>query len=270
MPFGSQHEQAACIENKLFRGVDFRLNLRSAFFPFGVVFNAFQFLRNAQFEIAAQLNVRSAARHIRGDGNRTRDTCVTDDKSFALMLTRVQNFVLNTVLFQMARQLLRLLDGNRTDQHRLLFLIALDDLSQHGIVTLGRRTVHFIIVVDAHHWLVGRYVDHFQTIDFRELPSFGHCCPGHTGQFRIHTEVILERDGGQGLVLHLDRHLFFCLKRLMQTFGIPTAFHHATGELIDNDDFVFLNDVVLVTGKQFMGAQRLVHVMYDGDVLNIV
>ena len=59
-------------------------------------------------------------------------------------------------------------------------------------------------------------------------------------------------------------------ERLVQAFGIAPARHHAAGELVDDDDLVVLDDVVLVALEQLVGAQALVDVVDDGDVLGVV
>ncbi len=41
-----------------------------------------------------------------------------------------------------------------------------------------------------------------------EFGRFGGRCAGHAGEFFVHPKVILESDGGQGLVFLLDAHLF--------------------------------------------------------------
>ena len=60
------------------------------------------------------------------------------------------------------------------------------------------------------------------------------------------------------------------LERLVQPFGIAAALHHAAGELVDDDHLVVLDDVVAVALEQRVGAERLLHVMDDGDVLDVV
>ena len=42
------------------------------------------------------------------------------------------------------------------------------------------------------------------------------------------------------------------------------------GELVDDDDLVILDDVVAVALEQRMRAQRLLHVVDDGHVLDVV
>ena len=54
---------------------------------------------------------------------------------------------------------------------------------------------------------------------------------------------------------------FLGFQRLVQTLGIAPAFHHAAGELVDDDDLVVLDDVVLVALEQRMGPQRLIDVV---------
>ena len=59
-------------------------------------------------------------------------------------------------------------------------------------------------------------------------------------------------------------------QRLVQAFGIAPALHHAAGELVDDDDLVVADDVILVAREQRVGAQRLVDVVNDRDVLDVV
>ena len=57
------------------------------------------------------------------------------------------------------------------------------------------------------------------------------------------------------------------LERLVQAFRIAPALHHAAGELVDDDDLVVADDVVLVALEQRVGAQRLVDVVDQRDVV---
>ena len=60
------------------------------------------------------------------------------------------------------------------------------------------------------------------------------------------------------------------LERLMQALRIAPARHHAAGKLVDDDDLAVAHDVVLVALEQLVGAQRLIDVMNDGDVLDVI
>ena len=93
---------------------------------------------------------------------------------------------------------------------------------------------------------------------------------GHAGELLVHAEIVLERDRGQRLVFRLDRLMLLGLERLVQPFRIAPARHHAAGELVDDHHLAVADDVVLVALEQLMGAQRLIDVVDDGDVLDVV
>ena len=57
--------------------------------------------------------------------------------------------------------------------------------------------------------------------------------------------------------------MFLGFQRLMQTFGIAPAFHHAAGEFVDDDDLVVLDDIIDVAGEKLVRAQRLIDVMHE-------
>ena len=94
--------------------------------------------------------------------------------------------------------------------------------------------------------------------------------PVMPASFGIEAEIVLEGDRGERLVLVLDGDPFLGLQRLVQPLGIAPALHHAAGELVDDDDLVVLDDVVGVAGEQLVGAQRLVDVVDERDVVDVV
>ncbi len=68
----------------------------------------------------------------------------------------------------------------------------------------------------------------------------------------------------------LDGDVFLGFQRLVQPFRVAPAFHHAAGELVDDDDLVVAHDVVDVAGEQRVGAQALLHVVDHRDVEDVV
>ena len=56
----------------------------------------------------------------------------------------------------------------------------------------------------------------------------------------------------------------------MQALGIAPARHHASGELVDDDDLSVPHDVVLVALEELVGAQRLIDVMDQGRIARLV
>ena len=117
--------------------------------------------------------------------------------------------------------------------------------------------------------MVGHF-QNFELVDVEELVGLGERRAGHAGELLVHAEVVLEGDRGERLVLRLDRLMLLGLERLVQPFRIAPARHHAAGELVDDDDLAVAHDVVLVALEQLVRAQRLVDVVHDGDVLDVV
>ena len=254
-----------------------------------------QLLADAHVGIAAELNVGAAAGHVGGDGDGARHAGLRDDVGFLLVIARVEDgedlgfggalvagiergegvrvgevVLLPAVLAQHLGELLGLFDRGGADQHRLAALLAVLDQRHDGAVFLRRGAIDLVVVVDAHHRHVGRDLEHFEIVDVHELVGLGRGRAGHAGKLLVHAEVVLEGDRGERLVLGLDRLTLLGLERLMQAFRIAPARHHAAGELVDDDDLAVAHDVVLVALEQLVRAQRLIDVMHDRDVLDVV
>ena len=221
-------------------------------------------------EIAAELNVGAAAGHVGGDRHRAGPAGLGDDEGFLLVIAGVQHVVRDLVLFEERRQRLGFLDADRADQHRLLLLLALQHLLHDRVVFLARRAVDLVVGVVAADRLVGRDLDDLEPVDVAEFLRLGHRRAGHAGELRIEPEIVLEGDRGERLVLVLDGDAFLGLERLVQPLRIAPAFHHAAGELVDDDDLVVLDDVVGVAGEQLVRAQRLVDVVDQRDIVDVV
>ena len=166
--------------------------------------------------------------------------------------------------------MLGLLDRGGADQHRLAARLAVGDQRQDGAVFFIRRAIDLVVLVVADHRHVGRDFEHFEIVDVEELVGLGQRRAGHAGELLVHAEVVLEGDRGERLVLRLDRLVLLGLERLVQAFREAAARHHAAGELVDDDDFAVAHDVVLVLLEQLVGAQPLVDVVHDRDVLDVV
>ena len=220
--------------------------------------------------IAAELNVGAAAGHVGGDGHTARHAGLGDDLRLLLVVARIQHLMRNLVLLEQLGQDLRFLDRGGADQHRLALLARLLDERDDGAIFLLRRAIDLVVLVVADHVHVGRHLDHVEAVNVHELVGLGGGGAGHAGELAVEAEIVLEGDGGERLVLGLDAHMLLGLEGLVQSFGIAPALHHAAGELVDDDHLVVLDDVVAVALEQGVGAQRLLHVVDDGDVLDVV
>ena len=78
-------------------------------------------------------------------------------------------------------------------------------------------------------------------VDFFELDRLGIRSARHAGEFVVHTKIVLEGNGGQGLVLPFDLDSLLGLNCLVQTVAPLPPFHQAPSKFIDNDDTTFLD-----------------------------
>ena len=116
-------------------------------------------------------------------------------------------------------------------------------------------------MVNTLHGLVGGNDLDGQLIDLAELGVLGERRTGHAGELVIQTEVVLQGDGGKGLVLLAHEHALFGLDGLMQALGVAAALHDTTGELIDDLNLAVGDHVLLVAVEHVLGLQRLLQVV---------
>ena len=292
-----EHEQPARRQRLLLQPRHLRADLRRPRVAFALarILDVGELLPDAHVGVAAELDVGAAAGHVGGDGHRPRHPRLPDDVGLLLVVAGIEDgehlglgraviaavergkgigvgevVLLPARLAQPLGQLLRLLDRRRAHQHRLALLLALLDQDQDRAVFLRRRAVDLVVVVDAHHRLVGRHLQHFEIVDVEELVGFRQRRAGHAGELLVHAEIVLERDRRQRLVLRLDRLALLGLQGLVQPFRIAPPRHHAAGELVDDHDLAVTHDVVLVALEQLMRPQGLVDVVDGRDVLHVV
>src|SRR5687768_14799342 len=94
--------------------------------------------------------------------------------------------------------------------------------------------IDLVVLVSAHHRHVCGHLDDRKLVDLHELVCFRKRCTGHTGHLVVHPEVVLKRDGSEGLVLLLDANALFSLYGLMQTLRPAASLKDAAGELIND------------------------------------
>ncbi len=231
--------------------------------------------------VAAEQDVGAAARHVGGDRHRGLAARLRDDLGFLRVELGVEDDVLDAAHLEQPRQPLRLLDRDRADQHRSPFLLLLKDVDDDGVVLLFLGAVDGVGFLDALEDAVGRDDQHVELVDAGELLRLGVGRAGHARQFLVLTEVVLEGDGGEGLVLALDLDarmrgvVLLGFDRLVQAVAPAASRHQASGELVDDDDFVgtvslVLDHVLDVEVEQAVRAQRLVDVVQDLHVRRVV
>src|SRR5664279_2686471 len=166
--------------------------------------------------VAAEEDVRAAARHVRRDRHGGDLAGLRDDRGLLLVVLRVQDDVRNLFLLEHGREKLGLLDRDRADENGLALLALLGDLLDDRLEFLAFGPVDEVVLVDSNHVAVRRDHDDVELVDLVELGGFGVRRARHARELVVHPEVVLERDRGERLVLFLDLDALFRLDRLME------------------------------------------------------
>ena len=218
----------------------------------------------------AQNDVGAPAGHVGGNGDMAELPRLGHDFGFFFVVLGVQDLVLDVFPPQELAQVLRLLNGGGAHQYRLAPLVAFFDFFHCGLKFFLTVLIDDIGEILPDHFLVGGNHHHFQIIDLLELLGFSVRGAGHAGELVVHAEVILEGDGGQGLVFVFDAHALLGLQSLVQAVGVAPSRHEATGKLVHDDDLAFLDDVLIIPLEELVGLEGLVQMVQHLDVARII
>jgi len=186
------------------------------------------------------------------------------------MLLRVQDVVLHALPQQQRREVLRRLDGDRADEHRLARLAALLDVARDGRELAFLRLEDHVVLVDSPHRDVRRDLDDVEVVDLDELLLLGLRGAGHATELLVEAEVVLQRDRREREVLLLDADALLRLHGLVQAFAPAAAFHDAAGELVDDLHLAVLDHVLDVAVIERLRLECLVEVVDELRVLRRV
>ena len=219
-----------------------------------------------KFCITAQHNIRTTTSHVGCNGNCTQLTSLCNNFCFLCVILRIQDFVLDTLLLQHCGEQFGFFNGNRTNQYRLSFFVAFNNLFNDGTILCSFCPVNQIVPVNSLNWSVGRDCDNIQLVNFPEFVFFRHGSTSHTGELVIQTEIVLECDCCQSLTLSSYLHMFLRLNCLMQTIIKPSAQHLTTSKFINDDNFAIFYDIVNILPHNTIGFQCLIDVVQQGQV----
>ena len=123
-----------------------------------------------------------------------------------------------------------------------------------SIVFLTFCFVYQILPVIANDSFVCRYNHHIQIINTAQFfcLCFSRTC--HSGQFIIHTKIILNRDRGQRLSFSFDLNIFLGFNSLVQTVAITAPRENTTGKFIDNEYLPILDNIFNIFLIQCLGS----------------
>ena len=204
-----------------------------------------------------QLDVGTAACHVGGDGHLSRTSGFGHHLCFQCVLLGVEHVVLDAAELEHAAQQLRNLDRRGADQYRTALAHEADNLLDDGIVFLALGLVDEVLAVVADDRTVRRDDHHVEFVDAPELRCLRLGRTGHTGQLVVHAEVVLQRDGGEGLRGSLDFDVLLGLDGLVQTVRIAAAVKDTARLLVDNLHLVVHHHIFDILLEHGVGLQQL-------------
>ena len=154
-------------------------------------------------------------------------------------------------------QQLRDFHRSGTHQYRTADFHQTLDFVNDGFVFFAFGLVQTVVHVDTGDGTVGRNHHHIQFVDVPKFAGFGFCCTGHTRQLVVHTEIILQGDGGEGLGGRFHFHSFLGFDSLMQTIRVTTTFHDTAGLFVHNLHLVVNHYIFVVAIEEAVSLQQL-------------
>ena len=175
---------------------------------------------------------------------------------------RIQDSVRNFLELQHAAEELAGFNAGCAYEDRLAFGVGFFDGLDRGVVFFAAGLVDAVVFVEALDQAVGGNDIHIEAVDVVELAHFGLGGTGHASQLVVEAEVILDCDGREGLGLAVDLDALLGLDGLVESIAPAAAGHFAAGEGIDDDHFVFLDDIFDILLVKTVGLKEL------GNVVN--
>ena len=157
----------------------------------------------------------------------------------------VQYIMRNVAHLQHLAQQLRNFYRCGTNQYWATSIACLLNLIDDGTVFLAGSLIYTVIQVLTQDRAVGRNLNYIELIDIPELTRLGACRTGHTCELVVHTEVVLECDGSEGLCCSLYLYMLLSLYSLVQAIA-PAATLHDTTCLLIHDLHLTVHDYILV------------------------
>ena len=216
-----------------------------------------------------KLDIGTTACHVGRDGNGICLSCLSYDLSLKLMELGIQYIVGDSLSLQHSAEKLGSLDGDRTNQYRLMFCVSFLNCLYNGVEFLFLCHVNSIVKVFTLYYTVGRDLYNVHAVNITELFFFGEGCTCHTAFFIIFVEKVLEGNGCESLALSLNLHMLFRLDRLMKTIGVTTTRHDTSGKLINDQDLVIFYNIILILVHQIMCTKCKDDVVLDLQVFRI-
>ena len=207
----------------------------------------------------SQLDIGTTTGHVGGNRDGSRLTGFGNDVSLLLVQLGIQYVVLDMTAGQNRGKQLGCLHIGRANQNRTSLFVQFQNLVHHCRILFTLGLINQILRIDSCNRTVGWNHNHIQFIDVPELAGLGFGGTRHTGQLLVHSEIILQGDGGIGLRGGFHLHILLRLNGLMQSVRITAPFHNTTCLFINDFHFIVDDDVFHILLEHRISFQQLLN-----------
>ena len=219
---------------------------------------------------APQYDVGSPTRHVSGDGYPADSAGLRNDRRFVFVVLGIQDLMRHSPAVQPFTELFRRLNGSGAYQHRSSRVVHFHNIFYHGAPPRLAGLKDQVWMPLPHHGKVGGHHRDFQLVYLVKLVCLGGGGSGHARQFAVHTEVVLQGNGGVGDALPLDLYPLLSLNSLVQAVGPAAAGLEPPRKFVDNHHLAVLDHVLYVPFFLHVGGQRVFHKVNQVDIFRVV
>ena len=162
-------------------------------------------------------------------------------------------------------------DVGRTNQYGTSGQTHLFNFLDNRLVLFAFGLINAVVHVNTRDRTVGWNFHYIEFVDIPELAYFGACSTGHTSQLVVHTEIVLQCDGGKSLCGGFNLYVLLCLNSLVQAIAPTAAFHNTACLFVDNLNLAVHYHIFLVDTEHGVGFEQLQYGVYalalDGVIL---
>ena len=174
----------------------------------------------------------------------------------------IQYIVLNLTHWKHLAQHFRDFYRSSTYQNRTSCLYHFFNLFDHSFIFFTLSLVNAVVHIFTCYRTIGRDDNNIQFIDIPKFASFRFGCTGHTREFVVHTEIVLQSNSGKSLGCRFHFHPFLSLDSLMQTIWVTTTFHNTTGLFVYNLHLSVNHHILIILFEHGVCFQKLVDGVY--------
>ena len=149
-----------------------------------------------------------------------------------------------------------------THQYRTSCLNQFFDFLDNSFILFAFRLVNAVVHILSCNRTVGRDHDYVQFVDIPKFACFRFSSTGHTRQFVIHTEVVLQSNRCKGLRSSFHFHTFLGFDSLVQSVRVAATFHDTTCLLVYDLHLSVDHYIFIIFLEHGVSLQQLVDGVY--------